>query len=124
MRKRECCFAGHLRTRPVYLDKRIRCGLAKCGPRWANEASQADFITSDNLHLSRPKMADIQLVAALPELSKPTADEAVARLVRDSLAENSRRAYLSDLAHFESWGGQLPATETGKGRPPPTLSWL
>jgi hypothetical protein len=56
-------------------------------------------------------MADIQLVSALPELSKPTADEAVARLVRDSLTENSRRAYLSDLAHFESWGGQVPATD-------------
>ena len=34
----------------------------------------------------------------------------VARYVRSSLAENSRRAYLSDLAQFESWGGSIPAT--------------
>jgi integrase len=34
-------------------------------------------------------------------------------LIRDSLAENSRRAYLSDLAEFERWGGSIPAsTET------------
>jgi len=34
----------------------------------------------------------------------------VAGYVRDSLAENTRRAYLSDLAHFEAWGGTVPAT--------------
>lgn len=34
----------------------------------------------------------------------------VADYVRDSLAKNSRRAYLSDLAHFENWGGPIPAT--------------
>jgi integrase len=31
--------------------------------------------------------------------------------VRASLAENTRRAYLADLAHFEAWGGRIPATE-------------
>ena len=31
-------------------------------------------------------------------------------LIRDSLAENSRRAYLSDLAEFERWGGSIPAS--------------
>ena len=86
----------------------------------------ADLLTSDNIHLSRPKMADIQLVSALPELSKPTADVAVARLVRYSLAENSRRAYLSDLAHFESWGGRVPATDqliASYITSPPTQTW-
>jgi Phage integrase, N-terminal SAM-like domain len=34
----------------------------------------------------------------------------VADYVRESLAENTRVAYLSDLAHFESWGGQIPAS--------------
>jgi len=29
-------FAGHPRTRPVYLGKRTRSGLADCGPRRAN----------------------------------------------------------------------------------------
>jgi integrase len=30
--------------------------------------------------------------------------------VRDSLAENTRRAYLSDLGEFERWGGSIPAS--------------
>jgi integrase len=36
--------------------------------------------------------------------------QAVASYVRDSLAENTRRAYQSDLRHFEVWGGSLPAS--------------
>ncbi|KUR75755.1 integrase [Novosphingobium sp. FSW06-99] len=36
---------------------------------------------------------------------------AVADLVRDSLADNSRRAYASDLARFAAWGGTIPATD-------------
>jgi integrase len=31
-------------------------------------------------------------------------------VIRDSLAKNTRRAYLSDLAEFERWGGSIPAT--------------
>jgi integrase len=30
--------------------------------------------------------------------------------VRDSLADNTRRAYLSDLGTFERWGGSIPAS--------------
>ncbi len=33
----------------------------------------------------------------------------VAALVEASIADNTRRAYRSDLAHFAAWGGQLPA---------------
>jgi integrase len=36
--------------------------------------------------------------------------EAVLDLVRDSLSENTRRAYRLDLAAFEAWGGIIPAT--------------
>jgi integrase len=36
--------------------------------------------------------------------------ERVADYVRQSLADNTRRAYLSDLAHFEQWGGSVPAS--------------
>jgi integrase len=35
-------------------------------------------------------------------------DEVIA-LVENSISDNTRRAYQSDLAHFEAWGGQLPA---------------
>jgi len=36
----------------------------------------------------------------------------VAALVQNSIADNTRRAYLSDLAQFESWGGCIPTTDT------------
>jgi integrase len=32
----------------------------------------------------------------------------VADLVLNSLAENTRRAYLADIEHFRSWGGRIP----------------
>jgi hypothetical protein len=27
------------------------------------------------------------------------------------LAENTKRAYAADLAHFEAWGGSIPASD-------------
>lgn len=39
-------------------------------------------------------------------------DDEVTSLVRDSISENTRRAYLSDLAHFEGWGGCIPSSDT------------
>jgi integrase len=36
--------------------------------------------------------------------------DTVASYVRDSVAPNTRRAYLSDLAEFEQWGGSIPAS--------------
>ncbi len=66
----------------------------------------AGLLTSDNYYLSRPK----------PGLAQDSAVDctdlpaAVARYVRASLADNTRRAYQSDLRHFEAWGGSLPAS--------------
>ena len=37
-------------------------------------------------------------------------DEAVEHFIRESLSENTRKAYRADLAHFTDWGGVLPAT--------------
>ena len=39
-----------------------------------------------------------------------TTDEAVEHFIRESLSENTRKAYRADLAHFTAWGGTLPAT--------------
>lgn len=49
-----------------------------------------------------PPMRAINCTATLPDV--------VAGYVRESLAENTRRAYLSDLAQFEAWGGAIPAS--------------
>ena len=45
--------------------------------------------------------------AAAP--NEPPLEDTVAALVEASIAVNTRRAYRSDLAHFEAWGGRLPA---------------
>lgn len=64
-------------------------------------------------------MSDLVLTRHNPLLSRPTkgagcpdltADEAVEHFIRESLSENTRKAYRSDLAHFTEWGGSLPAT--------------
>jgi integrase len=54
-------------------------------------------LTRDNPLLSRPTM-----VASVPN--------SVAAFIRDSLAENTRKAYLSDLGEFDQWGGSIPAS--------------
>ncbi|WP_282159411.1 site-specific integrase [Shimia thalassica] len=36
--------------------------------------------------------------------------EAVEHFIRESLSENTRKAYRSDLEHFLDWGGELPAS--------------
>ena|SRR5438477_12656302 len=65
----------------------------------------APVLTRDNSYLSRPKLSLHGSTINCTDLP-----EAVAGYVRDSLAENTRRAYQSDLRHFESWGGPLPAS--------------
>jgi integrase len=64
------------------------------------------FLTSDNSYLSRPNPG------LVPGSAGDCTDlpAAVAGFVRASLADNSRRAYLSDLRHFEHWGGRIPAS--------------
>lgn len=76
-------------------------------------------LTSDNPLLSGPTTdADRQQIR-LPSPSDINVRDhgngclptAVADLVRDSLADNSRRAYASDLSQFATWGGTIPATD-------------
>ena len=62
---------------------------------------------------SEPITASRADVAQLDPLLDPVADvctDEVARYVRESLSENTRRAYRSDLAHFKAWGGSIPST--------------
>lgn len=59
-------------------------------------------LNRNNSFLSRPTKG-----AGCPDL---TTDEAVEHFIRESLSENTRKAYRSDLAHFTEWGGSLPAT--------------
>jgi integrase len=69
----------------------------------------AELLTSDNLHLSRLKIAASD-VSRLPAADFRNAlSPEIEAYIRDSLADNTRRAYQSDLAKFEAWGGSIPA---------------
>lgn len=66
----------------------------------------SSVLTSDNFYLSRPKPGLVQGSS----VSCKDLAETVAGFVRASLADNTRRAYFSDLRHFEAWGGSLPTS--------------
>ena len=68
-----------------------------------------DGLTHHNLLLPRPKNSENPAAGSIAVACTEEATEAIADLVRESLAPNTRSAYLSDLAHFESWGGRIPA---------------
>ncbi|MGD1038781.1 MAG: integrase [Roseiarcus sp.] len=82
-----------------------------------------DALTRDNSHLSRLKISlsddadnlpsDGQTPVVIDQCCASTCtdetSDRVAALVENSIAENTRRAYRSDLAQFAAWGGQLPA---------------
>jgi integrase len=67
-----------------------------------------DGLTRHNLLLPRPKMAEKTDAPSAITCTEATTGT-IADLVRESLAHNTRAAYLSDLAHFENWGGRIPA---------------
>jgi integrase len=70
----------------------------------------AEALTRDNLLLSRPKMVALDPLESRADICTSVLPDNVTEYVRDSLAGNTRRAYLSDLAHFEQWGGSVPAS--------------
>lgn len=67
------------------------------------------ILTRHNLLLSRPKNAAKPTAESFAIDCKHNAPGSIADLVRESLAPNTRAAYLADLAHFENWGGRIPA---------------
>jgi hypothetical protein len=69
-----------------------------------------ELLTRYNLHLSRPKNPDGKPVSEVCEINCTSISSlTVADYIRESLSQNTRTAYPSDLEHFESWGGQIPA---------------
>ncbi len=68
---------------------------------------------SDDLTRLNPLLWEVKK-AGLTHFPDINVSHELTGLVKDyvlaSLAENTRLAYLSDLAHFENWGGQLPAS--------------
>jgi integrase len=68
-------------------------------------------IQSDNLHLSAPSRAPDQAPDAVQLIANSSLTAAEPSFfIQNSIAENSRRAYLSDLREFEKAGFSVPAT--------------
>jgi integrase len=82
----------------------------------------AEPLTSDNLHLSGPTIdpvqgkrtgvetgdrstqsCEINFTTCLPDM--------VVAYVEASISDNTRRAYVADLAHFKAWGGTIPSSD-------------
>ena len=82
-------------------------------PTWRGYlAMSAELLTRDTIHLSEVKTAStgcsvtsLQLIAHPIEFSPETQF-----FIENSVSDNSRRAYLSDLREFESGGGSIPAS--------------
>src|SRR5205823_2887490 len=82
-------------------------------PSWGrHRAMPAELLTRDTIHLSEVKRVSVersasrlQLIAHATEFSAETQF-----FVENSVSENSRRAYLSDLREFEQDGGAIPAS--------------
>ena len=64
-------------------------------------------LTLDNPPLSRPTTGGL----VVPESSDVEPSSIVKEYVRDSISDNTKRAYRSDLRHFRDWGGTIPATD-------------
>ncbi len=62
------------------------------------------ILSLDNIHLSRPK-------TGASNSNVTNCNQVVSDYVRASVADNTRRAYRSDLKHFLDWGGVVPATD-------------
>ena len=66
-------------------------------------------LTFDNPPLSQPKNDENPAAAPSATTCIEAVTPTIADLVRESLSSNTRAAYLGDLAHFENWGGRIPA---------------
>ena len=66
--------------------------------------------TSDNIHLSEPQNLDLRPTKPSAVFCNEESAERLEKLISASLSENTKRAYLADLAHFLDAGGHLPAT--------------
>src|SRR5690348_4594364 len=72
-----------------------------------------ELLTRDNIHLSRP-ILPAPWIASDDNGSKNSfagcTDPKILEFIAAATAENTRRAYQSDLRHFMGWGARIPAT--------------
>jgi integrase len=67
------------------------------------------IITHDNFHLSKPIQSEAAARASVSNPLSACLDPKVIEFIGAATSANTLRAYESDLAHFLSWGGLVPA---------------
>lgn len=76
-------------------------------------------ITSDNIHLSEVIQARSQIASddvCTRSSIHGCSDPKILEFIAAATAENTRRAYQSDVRHFIEWGGSIPAEPTSVAR--------
>src|SRR6185503_9448789 len=68
---------------------------------------QDELLTRDNTHLSEAKEAS--QIAHQSSICAGNCKSSVEAFLAGSIADASRQAYRTDLAHFAAWGGGVPA---------------
>ena len=68
------------------------------------------FGTSDNIYISEPQTPARTNASPIAINCNHPADARLQELISASLAENTKRAYMADLAHFLGAVGELPAS--------------
>lgn len=79
------------------------------------------FLTFNNFTLSQPKnntldarngriVSAINCTKVTDNLQLIAQDDSVSKYIKAALADNTRKGYQCDLAHFVNWGGSVPAT--------------
>lgn len=66
--------------------------------------------TSDNIHISEPQTPVTTDASPIAINCNSPANVRSQELISASLSENTKRAYMADLAHFVRAGGRLPAS--------------
>lgn len=68
-------------------------------------------LTSDNPHLSDPNRVGERPLIAAAANGREQVSLALLDYLQAATPLNTRRAYASDLRHFQAWGGRIPASE-------------
>ena len=75
----------------------------------ADSCTAPTVITRDNIHLSQPIQVDAARHTAVSNPVSLCTDPKVLEFIAAAKSASTLRAYDSDLAHFVSWGGCIPA---------------
>lgn len=69
-----------------------------------------NVLTFDNPQLSQPTIEPVTTENPLAVTTQTGVTAATSQYLQAAISNNTRRAYCSDVAHFVTWGGTIPAS--------------